>query len=347
VAEERSGGGGVRRRREQAVKTDSAHSRARTPAAAMAVATTPMETGHQDVVHDCQLDYYGTRLATCSSDRTVKVFSVSGSPDAPSQSHLADLSGHEGPVWQVAWAHPKFGSLLATCGYDHKVIVWREAEGSQGRSWTQVYVSPATLHDSSVNSVCWAPHELGLMLASASSDGSVAVLAYNDQTGEWDSKKLSGAHTLGALAVSWSPAASAGALVGVAQGAAPVRRLVSAGCDNTLKVWVQQAVGGEWALEHTLSAHSDWVRDAAWAPNIGLPKNTIASASQDGTVQIWTQADAGAAWTNVQLHNFGAPVWRVSWSVTGNILAVSDANNQVTLWKEAIDGQWTQVQSVQ
>ena len=64
-------------------------------------------------------------------------------------------------------------------------------------------------------------------------------------------------------------------------------------------------------------------------------------------MQIWTQADAGAAWTNVQLHNFGATLWRVSWSVTGNILAVSDANNQVTLWKEAIDGQWTQVQSVQ
>lgn len=26
--------------------------------------------------HDAQLDYYGKRLATCSSDRTVKVFDV-------------------------------------------------------------------------------------------------------------------------------------------------------------------------------------------------------------------------------------------------------------------------------
>jgi protein transport protein SEC13 len=26
------------------------------------------------VQHDAQLDYYGKRLATCSSDRTVKVF---------------------------------------------------------------------------------------------------------------------------------------------------------------------------------------------------------------------------------------------------------------------------------
>jgi protein transport protein SEC13 len=41
------------------------------------------------------------------------------------------------------------------------------------------------------------------------------------------------------------------------------------------------------------------------------------------------------------------PVWRVSWSVTGNLLAVSDANHEVTLWKEQLDGSWTQIQSVQ
>lgn len=29
------------------------------------------ETGHLDMVHDAQLDYYGKRLATCSSDRSV------------------------------------------------------------------------------------------------------------------------------------------------------------------------------------------------------------------------------------------------------------------------------------
>ena len=31
------------------------------------------------------------------------------------------FSRHEGPVWQVCWAHPKFGSMIASCSYDHKV----------------------------------------------------------------------------------------------------------------------------------------------------------------------------------------------------------------------------------
>ncbi len=48
---------------------------------------------------------------------------------------LSQLIGHDGPVWQVTWAHPKFGSLLASCGLDHKVIVWKEAQEEQ---WVQV-----------------------------------------------------------------------------------------------------------------------------------------------------------------------------------------------------------------
>lgn len=31
-----------------------------------------------DQQHDAQLDYYGKRLATCSSDRTIKVYDVTG-----------------------------------------------------------------------------------------------------------------------------------------------------------------------------------------------------------------------------------------------------------------------------
>lgn len=82
-----------------------------------------------DVVskHDAQLDFYGRKLATCSSDRTVKVFDV---VDGAAKGQGESLRGHEGPVWQVAWAHPKFGSILASSSYDGKVIIWKD-EGGQ------------------------------------------------------------------------------------------------------------------------------------------------------------------------------------------------------------------------
>ena len=37
---------------------------------------------------------------------------------------------------------------------------------------------------------------------------------------------------------------------------------------------------GQWVEEQKLEEHSDWVRDVAWAPSIGLPKSIIASCSQ-------------------------------------------------------------------
>ena len=37
---------------------------------------------------------------------------------------------------------------------------------------------------------------------------------------------------------------------------------------------------GQWKEDQKLEGHSDWVRDVAWAPSIGLPKSIIASCSQ-------------------------------------------------------------------
>ena len=45
----------------------------------MATATlAQFESGHADMVHDAEFDYYGKRLATCSSDRMIKIFDVVG-----------------------------------------------------------------------------------------------------------------------------------------------------------------------------------------------------------------------------------------------------------------------------
>jgi len=42
-------------------------------------------------------------------------------PEPGQQTLSATIGGHEGPVWEVAWAHPKFGIVLASCSYDRKV----------------------------------------------------------------------------------------------------------------------------------------------------------------------------------------------------------------------------------
>ncbi|KXN87834.1 hypothetical protein AN958_08073 [Leucoagaricus sp. SymC.cos] len=207
--------------------------------------TVPIETSHEDMIHDAQLDYYGKRLATCSSDRTVKVFDVvDGEPQRASGGQT--LKGHTGPVWQVAWAHP-------------------------------------------------APHELGAILACASSDGKLSVLTFiND--GQWDAD-IFNSHSIGCNAVSWAPAVLPGFLITPQQAPAAlsqpsvaqfpsVKRFASAGCDNLVKIWGYREDSQSWVEEETLEGHTDWVRDVAWAPNIGLPRSYIATASQDKAVLV-------------------------------------------------------------
>ena len=57
-----------------------------------------VDTFHEDMIHDAQLDYYGTRLAACSSYRSIKIFTVPSGGEI----FITNLRGHEGPVWQVA-----------------------------------------------------------------------------------------------------------------------------------------------------------------------------------------------------------------------------------------------------
>jgi len=262
----------------------------------------------------------------------VKVYDIKSG----TQTLAADLKGHFGPVWQVAWAHPKFGNLLASCSYDRKVIIWKEAG-----EWSKLY--EYCNHESSVNSVAWAPAEYGLILACGSSDGSISIVAYNHEGGNWEARKIPGAHAIGCNTVSWCPAISADPSLDPLGNRSAVKRLVSGGCDNLVKIWVEKA--DQWTEDSRLEIHTDWIRDVAWAPSVGLPRSVIASCSQDKRVVIWS-SDDNQTWTPSILHTFEDVVWSVSWSLIGNILAVSGGDNKVSLWRETNEGQWACISEV-
>ena len=133
-----------------------------------------IDTQHSDMIHDVQYDYYGTKFATASSDKSVCVFYQNGEI----HHKVVAFKDHEAPVWQVSWAHPRFGVILASCSYDATVNIYREVSQN---NWSKIY--DHKYHESSVNSISWAPHEYGLILACASSDGKVSTVEYRE--GAW------------------------------------------------------------------------------------------------------------------------------------------------------------------
>ncbi|KEG11776.1 putative protein transport protein Sec13 [Trypanosoma grayi] len=305
---------------------------------------------HQDVVHDTQFDYYGQMLATASSDRTIGIHAVRNGQ----MQRVATLTGHEGPVWMVSWAHPRFGVVLASAGYDHKAIIWKEVpQGS--RQWRPVHVIDC--HHGSVNAVQWAPESP--MVATASSDGTVAVTAF--QGGVWrESMKLSNnsnniAHAMGATSVSFAP---------VWQPQSDVVLLASGGCDSQVRLWCSREgdpAAQPFDLLELLDGHADWVRDVAFAPLCAATRHAVvASCGQDKSVIIhrkpWDQVAAAiqerrqSSGSNGQLQAkevgggwersvvlFDEPVWRLSWSPTGEMLLVTTGDSEVFILREGAE----------
>lgn len=294
------------------------------------------------MIHDSQLDYYGRRLATCSTDRTIKIFTVD------TKTLEATLTGHEGPVWQVCWAHPKHGqAMLASCGYDGRVIIWVE----EGRGiWREYY--RYAWHASSVNCVEFASHEYGLVFACASSDGFVSVCRQLGD-GTWDERRVSESregvvhtHPLGANSVSFAPAVAKGGLWMMEKSGPPVMRIVTGGSDGLIKIWKCED-DGEWKLDgKVLMGHKDLVRCVSWAPNVGLLRDLIASAGGDSKVCVWEKEDGQAEWKRMEVGAFDKTVWSVSWTPTGSVLGVACGDDNVSLWKEDADGKWLNVSEI-
>ena len=157
---------------------------------------------HKDLVHDVAYDHHGHRLATASSDQTVKIWDFDSTSDT--WICTASWKSHFGSVWKVTWAHPEFGQVIATCSFDRTASIWEEIPGSDQShtgKWNQIcpyfehhilnlanfsgqnddskshWVKKASLVDSrtSVTDIKFGPRNLGLLLATCSADGIVRI----------------------------------------------------------------------------------------------------------------------------------------------------------------------------
>ncbi|CAI5447999.1 unnamed protein product [Caenorhabditis angaria] len=285
-----------------------------------------IETAHRDAIHDAQLNMYGSRLATCGSDRLVKIFEVR--PNGQSFP-VAELAGHAGPVWKVSWAHPKFGGLLASAAYDKKVLIWQEVSGR----WQKSYEWNA--HEASTTCVAFAPPQYGLMLASASADGDIGILRFDAASSQWLASKIPKTHEQGVNAVSWAPGSSAHDAK---------KRLVSAGNDKSVKIWVFNEQQNEWECEKVLHGHTDYVRDVAWCPVTNNGLNSIVSCGVDGNLVLYRSKNIETDdWQSKLLEKDTNSLFHVSWSPCGTFLSVSGDSNAISIWRENLQGQWMKV----
>jgi hypothetical protein len=110
-------------------------------------------------------------------------------------------------------------------------------------------------------------------------------------------------------------------------------------------VWEYNSSARRWGAITSLEGHTDLVHDVSWAPNLGRAYHLVATACKDGSVRIFrlNYSKQNAAYTPqlvAKLDAHAAEVWRVSWNVSGTLLASTGDDGVSRLWKADFNGQW-------
>lgn len=285
---------------------------------------------------------------------------------------------HDSTIVKVVWASPEFGQVIASCSYDASVRIWeedpREAYTS-GKRWKR----KATISEfhGALYDIAFAPSHVGLKLASIDSEGMFHVHEAMDPNNlqYWTSlmpdeslvTKQASKNRQSAFALSWCPSMFFKEYVAVsAQDSAYIYHKSDLGkyhrvaefpsCKGLIRdiAWAP-SMGRQFQLIAVASVDG-YIRifKVTKQPTIDASGNNSASgnpsdmngdSSMELDDQVATPASTGGnnALNIELLSSLGdhrSEVWRVSWNITGTILASAGNDGNVRFWKASYSNEF-------
>lgn len=223
-----------------------------------------------------------------------------------------DLTGHVDRVWCVSWS--PCGSILASCGGDKTVRLWKETVDATP-AWRTVHVLEGA-HTGTIRSCCWSPD--GQYLATASFDKTVVLWerirhTNGDQDG-WESVAALEGHESEVKGVAWNPNGSL---------------MATCGRDKTVWFWESQP-GEDFDVVDVKHGHSQDVKAVVWHPHGEL----LASVSYDDSVKLWMESE-DSEWVCVKTLTsaHASTVWDVGFDAQGSYMVTCSDDRTIKIWK--------------
>lgn len=329
-----------------------------------------------DYVHDVAYDFYGTRLALCTSSLRISIFAAQPGQEELENSSWTEIArmekAHTGPIWRLCWGHPEYGEPLISCSEDNTVKVWFGGRvASQLPAHTTEAFPPKwdalkslTDFDGPVVDVRVSPPSLGMKLATVTADGKARVFEKSHTT-EWDHEDLElpkqGPGAASSAASSTCTSAALDWMPGPFGSPGPdARGEVLAVGSRQLTIWVKQK-DRKWEPMANAEVHSissGGIKDVAWCPNLCRTYEVVATCGagaalwrvdfppEDASRQIsaYGRKDAAVKLTLLKQlipsEDEACPVWRCSWNLIGSCLALCPEGSEVQVWKADAAMEW-------
>ncbi|KAG0354733.1 WD40-repeat-containing domain protein [Gamsiella multidivaricata] len=275
--------------------------------------------GHEDRVWCAAWHPTKPILATCSGDKTVRIWQSTNAQD-PTKWQCTNVleGGHKRTIRSVAWSPD--GRQLATGSFDATTGIWERDEDDSGD-----YECVATLegHENETKSIAWS--KSGALLATCSRDKSVWIWEVEEDN-DFECLSVLQEHTQDVKMVAWHP---------------NEELLASASYDDTIKIWKDD--DDDWYCSDTLQGHDSTV----WAIDFSPSGDELVSASADQTLKIWKRFQPGNP-LGIMTPRRGEPVWKcvatvvgkherciysVSWSKVHGLVASAGADNVIRLFE--------------
>eukprot|EP00658_Telonema_sp_P-2_P078477 TRINITY_DN7354_c0_g3_i2.p1 TRINITY_DN7354_c0_g3~~TRINITY_DN7354_c0_g3_i2.p1 ORF type:complete len:227 (-),score=39.17 TRINITY_DN7354_c0_g3_i2:877-1455(-) len=158
-------------------------------------------SGHTDRIWHCAWSPSGRELATCSADKTIKLWGESPDQSWAERQSLEDV--HDRTVRCVAWSPT--GRMIASASFDATAAIWLREDGEYN------CISQLEGHENEVKCIAW--DSTGNLLSTCSRDKSVWVWELDEGDDEFECVSVLYGHAQDVKMVAWHPQTNVGGLV--------------------------------------------------------------------------------------------------------------------------------------